>query len=176
MDAICIPEYYPRNIRVPQMNRRPLMDVSSNGNNDHKPQPTASSEPLMPRSALEQAPCPHCLATGTCTRGPELTACSDCIDRVSARMWQRFKVRQLSASKEQPGCWCGVCLGKGRIEGATFKFLRFFPFIFAAAFVAGCFLVLLLAGKETSEKLQGALTTLMGTIVGFYFGGKRSDS
>jgi hypothetical protein len=154
------------------------MEGFSNGGNGQKAQPTVSPAPTsMLRSAMEQAPCPHCGATGTCTHGPTGTACSDCIDRISARMWQRFKVRGANADNGQKGCWCGVCLGKGRIEGATFKFLRFFPFFFAAVFVVCCFFVLWhTRGTDGLEKLQGALTTLMGTIVGFYFGGKRSDS
>jgi len=160
------------------------MDASANAGNEQissqkpssarNPSTTAASTSSLPRSALEQAPCPHCQATGICRNGPHDDTCCDCRVRVSSWLQQRFGFRRSGAVQESSGCWCGVCFGKGRIEGATFKFLRFFPFLFAAAFVAGC--LTLLWHQNISDKLQGALTTLMGTIVGFYFGGRRSDS
>jgi hypothetical protein len=54
--------------------------------------------------------------------------------------------------------------------------LRFFPFVFALLFIGSGFIVLWHVTGKDADKLEGALTTIMGTIVGFYFGGKRSDS
>jgi hypothetical protein len=91
--------------------------------------------------------------------------------------WQRWLRIKPSLIGQSQGCWCGVCFGRGRLEGATFKILKFFPFAFALLFVAACFVVLWhVRGIENLDKLQGALTTIMGTIVGFYFGGRRSDA
>jgi hypothetical protein len=151
-------------------------DSSNVGNAQHAQNAVSQATIPTHRSVLEQANCPHCGATGTCKLGLNGAACDDCADRISARFWQRFKNRTPNADAERRHFWCGVCLGKGRIEGATFKFLRLFPFFFAAAFVVCCFLVLWHLEKDSVDKLQGALTTLMGTIVGFYFGGKRSDA
>jgi len=136
--------------------------------------PHTPSNP-QPRSVLEQAPCPHCGATGVCKNGLGGAACSNCVARVSSRIWQRWRIEKTDAGS-QTGCWCGVCFGKGRIEGASFKILKFFPFAFALLFIGCCFLVLWHTGEANLDKLQGALTTIMGTIVGFYFGGKRSDA
>jgi hypothetical protein len=141
--------------------------------------PSASSAPIASspsRSALEQAPCVHCGATGVCKNGAEGTACFDCVARLSAKIWQRWTASEFNASNPQRGRWCGVCLGKGRIEGATFKILQFFPFAFALLFIGCRFVVLWHTSHGDLDKLQGALTTIMGTIVGFYFGGRRSDT
>jgi hypothetical protein len=137
---------------------------------------TAPTTLSSPRSALEQAPCVHCGATGVCKNGPKETACFDCVARLSAKIWQRWTASKPNTSNVQKGCWCGVCLGKGRIEGATFKILKFFPFAFALLFIGCCFVVLWHTAHGELDKLQGALTTIMGTIVGFYFGGRRSDT
>ena len=91
--------------------------------------------------------------------------------------WKRWFMRSY---KEEGivgpmGCWCGVCYGKGFIEGATFKFRNYFPFVFASLFVVGCF-ALFGFGHDVSDRLESALTTIMGTIVGFYFGGKKDGA
>jgi hypothetical protein len=71
-------------------------------------------------------------------------------------------------------CKCSVCGGKGFVEGATFKLRNYFPFVFASLFVVLCFASFY--WKPTQEgKLESSLTTILGTIVGFYFGGKRTD-
>jgi hypothetical protein len=72
------------------------------------------------------------------------------------------------------GCWCAVCFGKGFIEGASFKIRYLFPLLFSAAFVAACFFLFFHMHVEF-EKLQSSLLTILGTIVGFYFGGRKDD-
>jgi hypothetical protein len=83
---------------------------------------TAPTTLSSPRSALEQAPCVHCGATGVCKNGPKETACFDCVARLSAKIWQRWTASKPNTSNVQKGCWCAVCLGKGRIEGLLLRF------------------------------------------------------
>ncbi len=134
------------------------------------PQPTPPA-----RSLLEQAPCPHCGSTGTCTLGPRNRQCLDCARRVRTLWWHRWTGKVPGLDDEELGNWCGVCCGRGRLEGATFKILKFFPFAFALLFVAACFVVIWHFKGEQNDKISSSLLTLVGTIVGFYFGGRRPD-
>ena len=78
----------------------------------------------------------------------------------------------MAESAETKGCCCSVCWGKGFIEGATFKFRNYFPFVFALVVVTGS--LLLFGLKENlADKVGTALTTIMSTIVGFYSGGRK---
>lgn len=89
--------------------------------------------------------------------------------------WQRWLgIKPGSLDLSPKTCTCSICGGRGFVEGATFKFRNYFPFIFALLFVVFCFLVFWFQPKLT-DKLESALTTILGTIVGFYFGGKRND-
>jgi hypothetical protein len=123
---------------------------------------------------IQQRPCPHCGATGTCDKGIDKQACGDCIRRFAIPSWKRWFTRKYKDADivGPKGCWCGVCGAKGFIEGATFKLRNYFPFLFASTFVICCF-VLFGFKHDVPDKIGSALTTIMGTIVGFYFGGKK---
>jgi hypothetical protein len=125
--------------------------------------------------ANAQKPCPHCDSTGTCKNGPGGTTCDICMARLRGRTWYRMLlIGNREGSPNPTGCWCGVCFGKGFVEGATFKVRYLFPLVFSAAFVVGCF-ILFFKMHVDLEKLQSSLLTIMGTIVGFYFGGRKDD-
>jgi hypothetical protein len=93
--------------------------------------------------------------------------------------WSRFsRDKQKEESIDPRGCWCGVCFGRGTVEGATFKIRNYFPFFFALVIVSGAFVIFAIEifhNKSVSASLETALTTILGTIVGFYFGGKKSE-
>ncbi len=75
-------------------------------------------------------------------------------------------------------CACSICGGKGFVEGATFKFRNYFPFFFAIAVIVGTFVIFgidIHGQRSVPERLESSLTTILGTIVGFYFGGKQRD-
>jgi len=63
------------------------------------------------------------------------------------------------------------CRGKAFIEGATYKIHSYFPFNLCDAFVVLSFVAFKwISGSD--GKLESALNHILGTIVGFYFGGK----
>jgi hypothetical protein len=68
-----------------------------------------------------------------------------------------------------------VCLGRGKLaelEGSTAKVRNFFPFVFALLFSAAAMFLLGRLAGTSDDKITSSLTTLLGTIVGFYFGGR----
>jgi hypothetical protein len=69
---------------------------------------------------------------------------------------------------------CSVCIERGFTEGLTYKVRSYFPFAFAVLFVAAAFVAIRYL-LDTDDKLKSSSMTLIGTIVGFYFGGKVSS-
>ena len=124
--------------------------------------------------------CPHCsvnnIATGTCRNGNDGRSCLACIRRWSRPPWWRRWMEQTLPveSDKAVGTWCGVCYGRGIVEGATFKIRNYFPFFFALTFVLVSMAYFFLF-SEKDDKLTSSLTTILGTIIGFYFGGKSKD-
>jgi hypothetical protein len=117
--------------------------------------------------------CPHCGGGGKCENGEAGHCCDLCILRLKNVVWLRFYLFQHRDLQINPkGCWCGVCFGRGNIEGVTFKIRNYFPLGFALVFFLLCFW-LFSSKTPVPDKLESALTTIMGTIVGFYFGGKK---
>lgn len=124
---------------------------------------------------IQQRSCPHCKAEGTCKQSSDSQSCATCVKQYGRTRWQRwFGITPKDIDLSPKTCVCSICNGRGFVEGATFKFRNYFPFLFALLFVTFCFLLFGFQPAVT-EKLQSALTTILGTIVGFYFGGKRSD-
>ena len=133
---------------------------------------TMPPTPLKELSDI-QSSCPHCNGTGKCENGEDKNTCDMCLIRLTHTGWMRlFRFKNPDSMINPKGCWCGVCFGRGRLEGVTFKIRNYFPFFFASVFFIFTF-SLFLTNKNVPERLEAALTTLMGTIVGFYFGGKK---
>jgi hypothetical protein len=125
-------------------------------------------------SADEQKLCQHCSGSGTCKIGKDGWACGTCMKTVGSTKVGRWLGMAPKPSTTLSGPqWCGVCWGKGFVEGATFKFRNYFPFFFALLIV-GASLYIMTTQDRIPEKLTTGLMGLIGTIVGFYFGGKGS--
>jgi hypothetical protein len=125
---------------------------------------------------LQARSCPHCGATGTCRNGKDDTSCVTCI-----RYYLRPKANALNDKEAVQQALqlnvvtkCSVCIGRGFTEGMTYKIRSYFPFAFAVLFVGLAFYGLSHL-PEADDKLKASLMTLIGTIVGFYFGGKVSN-
>jgi hypothetical protein len=127
-------------------------------------------------TGMQQPRCPHCEATGTCKQGPNAMSCATCLTQLARSRLQRWlKVTPQNIDLTSPKtCLCCVCYGRGFVEGATFKLRNYFPFFFAMVFVVSCFLLFWFQPMAT-DKLESSLVTILGTIVGFYFGGRRND-
>jgi hypothetical protein len=119
---------------------------------------------------IERISCLHCEKTGTCRNGVDGVSCATC-----SRKGSRYG----DHSDAPKGLVCSVCEGRGSVEPFTLKLQnRFLPF-FAMGFV-----VLLLAfiaiayfsnNGKGFETILGFAGTLIGSITGYYFGGKQID-
>jgi hypothetical protein len=69
---------------------------------------------------------------------------------------------------------CSVCFGRGFTEGLTYKVRSYFPFGFAVLVVGTAFAAIWWM-PDGDGKIKSSLMTVIGTIVGFYFGGKVSS-
>jgi hypothetical protein len=110
-------------------------------------------------------PCAHCESTGTCRNGIEGRSCNACINRNDLK------------GKDHFGITCGTCGGIGQAEPITERMNKRTAPLLAAAIVfpllVGIFWGAFTESKFFSEILAFS-SALIGTIVGFYFSGKRT--
>jgi hypothetical protein len=126
-------------------------------------------------SGMQQRECPHCEGKGFCHVCSQ-ESCKSCVRWMMSTKFERWMALAPSGMPDGAVCCkCSVCGGKGFVEGATFKMRNYFPFFFASAFVICSFLIFGFKA-DGGDKLQSSLTTILGTIVGFYFGGRKSDA
>ncbi len=118
----------------------------------------------------ERFPCEHCSRTGKCSNGDGDKGCYVCVSRTS-HWYSRNSLKP--GSSECRGIPCSICDGIGSIEGFSAKLQRRFTFFFALLLVLSA-LTFIYSTKDVGgfAKLHSSLLTLLGTIVGFYFGGK----
>lgn len=129
---------------------------------------------LQPLDTPVARPCAHCMEngspTGICRKGLDGHSCATCMQGWSrARLFGFLKASSIPEGQGLIGK-CMVCFGRGTVEGASFKIRNYFPFFFAISVVAGIFLFFFLHPEQ--DKLGSSLVTVLGTIVGFYFGGR----
>ena len=117
--------------------------------------------PIIPRFD-----CAHCKATGTCSNGLDSMACTHC-NRKYAK-----------AGGSSKGLVCSVCDGRGSVEPFTLKLQNRFVPLFSAVFVLLLLLIIAIAyftDRKDLDKILGFAGTLIGSITGYYFGGKNVD-
>jgi hypothetical protein len=118
----------------------------------------------------ERIVCAHCKTTGVCSNGENGAACAVC-----ANTGGKFH----DYSKFPKGLVCSVCDGRGGVEPFSLKLQnRFLPY-FAMGFVSILLLFLIYAlhlGIPQFDKVVGFAGTLIGSITGYYFGGKHIES
>lgn len=115
---------------------------------------------------LATYPCAHCSGSGTCRNGKDGDSCSVCIKEVESKT-------------NAQGLVCSVCGGLGvaemrtdRINRRVTSMLAMLIAYFALTFV---FVLALIENKYFSECLAFS-GTLIGSITGYYFGGKTKKS
>lgn len=113
------------------------------------------------------APCKHCGTSGTCTNGADQLACAACHNG--------HQLKGLSANAPRNGLPCWVCKGTGLAESFTEKLQnRLVPFI-SLLIIAATFGVIFYLAFNSNELRSEVLTlagTLVGSVTGYYFGGK----
>ena len=118
----------------------------------------------------ERIPCAHCQTLGTCKNGAGGSACAIC-----AKAGSKFR----DYSQLPTGLVCSVCGGGGSVEPFSLKLQnRFLPF-FAMGFVLLLLIFLgicLFYANASFDKVIGFAGTLIGSITGYYFGGKQIES
>jgi hypothetical protein len=118
----------------------------------------------------ERIPCAHCKSTGTCTNGTNGEACAVC-----AKKGRSFR----DYSGSPMGLVCSVCSGEGSNEPFSLKIQNRFLPIFAMTFVLLLLIFLgitLFWANSSFDKVIAFAGTLIGSITGYYFGGKQTDS
>ena len=119
---------------------------------------------------MDLVPCAHCATLGTCRNGQEGAGCSRC---------QAFWIgrgEKLESFSDRTGIVCSVCWGKGLAEPSNQKWQYRFPAMLALLIiVAAVFLLFLFDGKKEFDKVIVFVSTLVGSVTGYYFGGERKS-
>jgi hypothetical protein len=120
----------------------------------------------------EMAKCLHCKESGTCTNGANGLSCARCV-----AFWQKRKECPAD-SGQQTGLVCSICWGKGIAEVSSAKWTYRYPAFLASGFILLAFILLFIYGlrenKEHFDKVLVFVSTAIGSITGYYFGGERA--
>jgi len=142
--------------------------------------------PVSDNAPTPSHSCAHCNGEGTCINGKNNASCKVCVKKTNSCL--RFHIcstKQASSSKtekepvfsddnEEFGLVCSVCSGRGRIEQKGGRLSRYtLTGLTAAIFVFSGILIFKFAGEEQFPEILTFVSTLMGSVTGYYFGQKR---
>lgn len=106
-------------------------------------------------------PCAHCQASGTCRNGEEHRSCALCVKKAQIK------------SGASEGLVCSVCKGFGVAEPQTIQIRnRITPALAWGIVSIALLLVCYLAEKENFHEVLAFAATLIGSVTGYYFGGR----
>jgi drug/metabolite transporter (DMT)-like permease len=118
---------------------------------------------------MDLVPCAHCESKGSCKTG-----CPRC------RAFWIQRESGLENVSDWAGIVCSVCWGKGVAEPSNQKWQYRFPAMLALLIlVVAVFLLLWFSGKDQKEAFDRILvfvSTLVGSVTGYYFGGERKGA
>ena len=110
--------------------------------------------------------CAHCSGTGTCKNAENENTCLVCI-----------KEQKVKSNGHTSGLVCSVCHGIGMAEPKSLRIHnRIVPMLAILIVYLALFLVILLSSKEHFSEILAFAATLIGSITGYYFGGKKTSS
>jgi len=115
--------------------------------------------------------CAHCGGTGTCTHGKNGVACAACVEK------NDLKPGLFSRNQDFTGLACGTCGGLGKTDMVTYRLNNRATPLLAFMIITFCF-ILIVMGLFVEKHFQEILTfsgTLIGSVVGYYFGGKSEN-
>jgi hypothetical protein len=106
-------------------------------------------------------PCAHCGGTGTCRNGNAGDSCAVCIKK------NRIE------GETSTGLVCSVCRGYGAVEPRTARLRNLIAPVFALLIVYTALgLAWFFAGEDHFTEVLAFAATLIGSITGYYFGGR----
>lgn len=106
--------------------------------------------------------CAHCAGTGTCKNGENDKSCLVCI-----------KEQKVKVTDSTSGLVCSVCHGVGITEPKSARLHnRIVPVLAMMIVYVALFLVMVLSTKEHFSEVLAFAATLIGSVTGYYFGGK----
>jgi hypothetical protein len=110
--------------------------------------------------------CAHCKSTGTCTTGgSDGTSCAVCV--------RKQRLPSKCEGLRYSGVVCSVCSGLGQVEPFTARLQhRIVPLLAIVIVYVALGLVWSRSGKENFHELLAFAGTLIGSVTGFYFGGR----
>jgi hypothetical protein len=117
----------------------------------------------------------HCGGTGTCANGKEQTSCAVCVTR--NELSPGFFDSLFLKPKVYTGLLCGTCGGIGKTDTLTHRMNYRTAPLLAIILIGGCFVlifIVLIRDVHFSEILTFC-GTLIGSVVGYYFGGKNES-
>lgn len=112
--------------------------------------------------------CGHCEGHGTCHSGAENTSCFVCTKSAGIT----------NQDKTYRGLPCSICHGHGCGAPTEVKTNRLMGAYVTFACSAGVFIIIIMSGFFFAEHLDKILTfggTVIGSITGFYFGGRKTS-
>lgn len=114
----------------------------------------------LDRSHYTLHSCAHCKGSGTCISGPDGASCMVCTKR--------------NELKKGPyhGLACGTCGGLGKTDTMTYRMTHRTQPILSISLVFGSIGLILLFGFAGSPYFHEVLTfctTLLGSVIGYYF-------
>lgn len=106
--------------------------------------------------------CAHCGGTGTCKNGETETSCLVC-----------KKAHKVNSAGNTSGLVCSVCCGYGVAEPKSARMQnRIIPMLAIIIVYFALFLIFMLARTDNFSEVLAFAATLIGSITGYYFGGK----
>lgn len=113
-----------------------------------------------------RVPCAHCKSTGTCANSENETSCAVCV--------AKHKLPSHSSPERlYTGVVCSVCSGQGQVEPFTVRLQqRIVPLLALVLVYAALLLIWSFASRENFHELLAFAGTLIGSVTGFYFGGR----
>jgi hypothetical protein len=119
--------------------------------------------------------CAHCGGTGTCANGEDQASCAACVTK--NELSSGFVSRLFTKPKAYVGLVCGTCGGMGKTDTLTHRMNHRAAPLLAISLIIGCFVligIVLIKDIHFSEILTFC-GTLIGSVIGYYFGGKNES-
>ena len=110
--------------------------------------------------------CAHCKSSGTCATAGSGASCAVCVSKHKLPA-------ATSQDQRHTGIVCSVCSGHGHVEPFTTRLQqRIAPLLAIVLVYAALGLIWSHASKENFHELLAFAGTLIGSVTGFYFGGR----